>query len=35
MVFKDAITGQILLKKYVQQETNKLGLMDKIVGKIL
>ena len=24
MVFKDAITGQILLKKYVQQETNRL-----------
>lgn len=24
MVFKDAITGQILLKKYVKQETNKL-----------
>ncbi len=26
MVFKDAITGQILLKKYVKQETNKLYL---------
>jgi hypothetical protein len=24
MVYKDAITGQILLKKYVKQETNKL-----------
>jgi transposase-like protein len=24
MVFKDSITGQILLKKYVKQETNKL-----------
>lgn len=26
MVFKDAITGQVLLKKYVKQETNKLYL---------
>ncbi len=26
MVFKDAITGQILLKKYVKQETNQLYL---------
>jgi hypothetical protein len=26
MVFKDAITGQILLKRYVKQETNKLYL---------
>jgi len=26
MVFKDAITGKILLKKYVKQETNKLYL---------
>ena len=26
MVFKDSITGQILLKQYVKQETNKLYL---------
>ncbi len=35
MVFKDAITGQILLKKYVQQETNKLYLegLEEIVRR--